>query len=238
MADTGSAALPHLLGMQCRSASRCNAGSKVFQVAAVTLVAPCGAPLLQAIVKAWRACAAASRKWRMLKIDDPGEEGERPPLRSPAHVHASQNQGGVSPPPFHACGWHETSSGWQKHRRASKWLRKPGGFGGPVFFFLPDESLWTTTPSGLFMSVDECAGFLTSATNSFNESLLRMCFSTWRTQASVTIQWRYKISLFGSSADDSTMDKSHDSYASAEAERFTSSDAIWREASQDDSPFS
>lgn len=200
--------------------------SNLFPVAALTLTAPCGSrPLLGVIIAAWRAGAAKCRKWRRLEIEDPTDEGPRPHLRTPGCAHVAQNCRGVSPPPFAQCGWTESGSGWQKHKRAPKWLRKEGGLSGPMYFYLPDDSLWMTMPNGLFMCVDEYDGLLADAASSFNSSLLLMCFSSWRCQASVTRQWRYKISLFGMSAADSTS-ASQDPYASAEECRFTSSDAL------------
>lgn len=202
-------------------------GSKLFAVAALTLAAPCGSqPFLRATFGAWRVTAAGCRKWRRLQIEDPSDEAPRPRLRTPANVHVPQNRRGVSPPPLHPCGWSEMASGWQKHKRAPKWLRKATGSGGPVYFYLPDDSLWMTMPNGLFMCVDESGGLLADSIASFNSSLLEMCFSCWHRQASVTKQWRYKISLFGSTTAGST-GESHDPYASAEEARFTSSDAFF-----------
>jgi len=203
--------------------------SKLFTVAMLTLAAPCGSrPLLHATVGAWRAAAASRRKWRRIHIEDPGDEAPRPHLRTPADAHVPQDKHkrGVSPPPLDVSGWAEMGNGWQKHKRAPKWLRKSTGFGSPVYFYLPDDSLWMTMPNGLFMSVDECSGLLADTRACFNNSLLQMCFSSWRCQASVTRQWRYKISLFGVSAGDLSHAESHDAYASAEDCRFTSSDAL------------
>lgn len=198
---------------------------KVFTLAAFTLAAPCGSRLqLHVIIAAWRVAAAACRKWRKMEIDDPGEEAPHLRLRTPSKVHLPKQWDGVTPPPFHGSGWADTGNGWQKHRRALEWLRKPKGFGGPAYFYLPDDSLWMTMPNGLFMCVDMCSESLAATVASCKSSLLQSCFSSWRCQASITRQWRYKISLFGMSAADSTT-QSHDPYASAEDARFTSSDA-------------
>lgn len=200
-------------------------GSQLPTSALRTLVTPCGSePYLHAIIAAWRTAAAAGRKWRRMEIDDPSDEVPQPRLRTPAHVHLAKELRGVSPPPFHVCGWSDTGNGRQKHRKTEKWLRKPKGFGGPAFFYLPDDSLWMTMPNGLFMCVDEYTESLSAKLASSKNSLLVSCFSSWRCQASITRQWRYKIQLFGMNTVDSTS-QSYDPYASAEDARFTSSDA-------------
>jgi len=181
-------------------------------------------PHLHAIIAAWRTAAAACIKWRRMEIDDPSDEVPQPRLRSPAKVHLARESRGVSPPPFHVGGWSDTGNGWQKHRKAEKWLRKPKGYGGPAFFYLPDDSLWMTMANGLFMCVDEYTESLSAQLASSKNSLLVSCLSSWRCQASITRQWRYKIALFGVSNVDSTS-QSHDPYASAEDARFASSDA-------------
>lgn len=200
--------------------------SKLFTQAALTLSAPHSSrPLLDAAFAAWRTAAAACRKWRRMEIDDPGDEAPRPRLRTPATIHAPQDKRGVSPPPLGVSGWSDMANGWQRHKRAPNWLRKPKSIGGPVYFYKPDDSLWMTMPNGLFMCADECSGLIAAAATCFNDSLLRMCFSSWRCRASVTRTWRFKMSLFGMSAADSTS-ASQDAYASAEDVRFTSSDAL------------
>lgn len=122
-------------------------------------------------------------------------------------------------------------NGWQKHKQAPKWLRKSRNLSGPVYFHLPDDTLWMTMPNDLFMQVDECTGVLAATRASFNNSLLRMCFSGWHCQVSIIKQWRFKISLFGGNADETS--ESHDAYASAEEARFTSSDALYLAAEEE-----
>lgn len=191
------------------------------------------APRIRAVAfAAWRAAAAAGRKWRRMELEEPGDEAPRPILRSPAQIHVPQQRRGVSPPPMGEAGWIAMSNGWQRHRRSPNWLRKTNNSGGPVFFYLPDDSLWMTMPNGLFMSVDECSGLIAAGIACFNSQMLRMCFSSWRCQASVTRQWRYKIHLFGGSDADLTT-ASQALYNSAENARFTSSDACL-DASCDD----
>jgi hypothetical protein len=124
-------------------------------------------------------------------------------------------------------------NGWQKHRRAKKWLRKPNNMGGPMYFYVPDDTLWMTMPNGLFMQVDGNTGMLRDTIASFHKSLLRMVFSSWRCQASVTRQWRYKIGLF-SFNDSGEAGESHDAFASAEDCRFTSSDACLAAIDEDE----
>jgi len=206
------------------------ARSKLFSIAALTWSAPYSSkPLLHAAVVAWRTAAAARRKWHRMQIDDPGDEAPRPRLRTPVLSHAPQDKRGVSPPPLGVSGWSDMGNGWQKHKRAPKWMRKAKSISGPVYFYLPDDSLWMTMPNGLFLQVDECSGVLEAAAISHNESLLRMCLSSWQSRASVTRVWRYKMSLFGCNAADSTT-ASQEAFASAEEARFTSSDALFRDS--------
>lgn len=182
------------------------------------------------MVKAWQSITQASQKWKHMQIEDTCEEAAPLRLRSPVSVHAPPSGGGVSPPPLTDCGWSDAGTGWQRHLRAPNWVRKPKGLGGPVFCYKPGDSLWMTMPSGLFMCVDNCDGLLEVAAASHHTKLLRTCFSSWRCRTSVSKTWKYKMALFGSSGDDSTAAdscvSSWDAYASAEAERFTSSDAM------------
>jgi len=214
-------------------------GPRLFNVAALALSGrgdrallsgrhKLSSPVLYATVAAWHAAVLSRRKWRHMQIDDPGDEAPPPRLRTPVTIHAPQLKRGVSPPPLgvHSSGWSDKASGWQSHKRAPNWLRKPKNFGGPVYFYLPDSSLWTTMPNGLFMQVDECSGVLEAAAISHNETLLRVCLNSWSSRASVTRVWRYKMSLFGCNAADSTT-ASQEAFASAEEARFTSSDAIF-----------
>lgn len=199
--------------------------SKLSIVAALYLQDSCGPRLLlRFIISVWRAAAKYGRKWRQLEMESPTDEEIRPKLRSPTHANAPKSSRGVSPPPLNKQGWLDMDNGWQKHKRAPKWLRKPNSIGGPVYFYLPDDTLWMTGPNGLFVRVDGSTGMLAESISVFNSSLQRMVFSSWKCRTSVTRQWRYKIGLF-SFADSAASLESNDAYKSAEDCRFTSSDA-------------
>jgi len=164
-------------------------------------------------------------------MDDPADEGPRPKMRSPTHTKvrspkhkgAIQSRRGVSPPPLNKAGWADMGNGWQKHRRTHKWLRKPS-IDGPVYFYVPDDSLWMTMPNGLFMCLDGCKSVLADSITTFNSSLVQLVFRSWKCKTSVTQQWRHKIGLFNL-GDSAGSCESYDAYASAEDCRFTSSDA-------------
>eukprot|EP00928_Gymnodinium_smaydae_P094490 TRINITY_DN7944_c0_g1_i2.p2 TRINITY_DN7944_c0_g1~~TRINITY_DN7944_c0_g1_i2.p2 ORF type:complete len:281 (+),score=25.07 TRINITY_DN7944_c0_g1_i2:1133-1975(+) len=163
--------------------------------AALSLASASSPTFSRAVLLAWRSIADVNRKWRLMCTDDFGREACAPRLRTAARGHARRNRHGVSPPPLHKKTWVDIGHGWQWHETAPKWLRKPNNFEGHVYFYLPNESLWRTLPSGLFVCVDTYESALAVLSSSLHHYLLRTCLRGWSCQVSIIKRWRHKISI-------------------------------------------
>merc|ERR1712032_282859 len=92
----------------------------------------------------------------------------------------------------------------ERHDDAPNWLRKVIDCEGAaqVFFYIPTESLWMQMPTGHFACADTYHSALAALMSAAKDTLMKTCLLGWRGHVRVTQEWRKKIQIFGSDAED------------------------------------
>lgn len=147
--------------------------------------------LLRLALAVWVQMAQEARLWQADGAEATLESPEPRPLLRTAPRGLRRSRHGISPPP--ASGWMDAGEGWQCHPRAPNWLRKSADSDGPVFFYLPSETLWKETRSGGFVCMSTYHSALTTLISASLGALARSCFAGWRNQACVVAAWRRRI---------------------------------------------
>lgn len=146
--------------------------------------------LVRSSFAAWKRVAQENQKWNDAGTDLCEEDAPSLNVRKAAKGLRHSRQG-VSPPPEK--GWSPASRGWQRHTESPKWLRKETELDGPVFFYMPKESLWMVMPNGAFACVDVYHSAVAAFAVATQKGLLRSCLLSWQGQAHTVRLWRQKI---------------------------------------------
>merc|ERR1712187_214670 len=89
--------------------------------------------------------------------------------------------------------------GWEKHQVAKKWLRKfRHETSDYIFFYMPNETLWTQTPNGGFMCTDAYHSALSAFISKDRQALMRTCLLNWQNQVQVVLAWRKRLGVLSS----------------------------------------
>lgn len=150
--------------------------------------------LIRATFGAWQQFRSDAKQWHDSIMDFANDDlASRPVLRKgPKGIRKPRR--GVTPPP--RSGWERVGHGWS---RAGNWLKKKtSDCDGPVYFYVPTETLWHQGVDGSFVCLQTYQAALASLIFKDQQGLQRVVMQSWRNQVLVVQAWRQRIRILTS----------------------------------------